>query len=438
MTSRFLWCVLTGVAVCVIVAPARGEDWPHWRGAARTGVTAERSGWPAGWPPKKIWSRRVGPGCTSPIIVDGKLYVMGWRGSRSSPGRGVDTLYCLDAAAGRELWKQSYRCPYQGRVRTGDTSAYGGPSSTPAYDKATGLIYTLSVDGDLRCWNARRGGSLVWKINLYDLYKARQRPLAGGGTRDFGYTSSALVRGDSVLVEVGAAAGLVMAFDKKTGRRRWASQYAGPAGHTGGLVPLTVDGNDCIAVLTLKTVVVMRVDAGHEGQTVATTKWQTEFACNISTPGALADRVLVTSAYNNKAACLYDVSTGRMRQVWKSRYYSTCGSPVIHRGRAYFVRGDVHCLDMAGGRLLWRGGSFGDGSCLMTADDKIIAFGKGSVALIDASPTATMYRELARIDRVVRGTCYPHVTLAGGILCAKDRDGNMVCFDTRRRETGAR
>ena len=416
---------------------AKGEDWPHWRGMTRNGVVAEKSGWPEGWPPKKLWRRSVGYGCTSPIIVGGKLYVMGWGGGgRRRGGGGIDTLYCIDAASGRELWKQSYACPYQGRLSTGDEGAYGGPSSTPTFDKSTGLIYTLSVDGDLRCWDTKKGGALVWKLNFYDKYKVRRRPRSGGGTRDFGYPTSVLIRGETLLVEVGAPTGTVMGLDKKSGRQVWASQYDGPAGHTGGLVPITVDGADCIAVLTLRELVVMRVDKGYEGRTVATAKWQTEFSCNISTPAVAGSGVLVTSAYNNKAAVLFNVAKDRMRPVWRSKYYSTAGSPVIHRGRVYIIKNSINCLDAAGGKLLWSGGSFGDGSCLATADDKVIAFGKGSVRLLDAAPSVGNYRELARLDCGLRAICYPHITLAGGILCAKDRSGAMVCFDTTTRETG--
>ncbi len=365
------------------------------------------------------------------------MYVMGWSGGRRRRGGGgTDTLYCIDAASGKELWKQSYPCPYQGRLSTGDESAYGGPSSTPAFDKSTGLIYTISIDGDLRCWDARKGGALLWKLNFYDKYKVARRPHAGGGRRDFGYPTSVLIRGGTLLVEVGSPGGTVMGLDKKSGRQIWASQYNGPAGHTGGLVPITVDGADCIAVLTLRELVVMRVDKGHEGRTVATTKWQTEFACNISTPAVTGGRVLVTSAYNNKVAVLFNVARGRMKPLWRAKYYSTAGSPVIHRGRVYIIKKSIYCLDAASGKLLWSGGSFGDGSCLVTADDKVIVFGKGSVRLLDAVPGATGYRELARLDCGLRAVCYPQITLAGGVLCAKDRSGAMVCFDTTTRQKG--
>ena len=362
---------------------------------------------------------------------------MGWQGDRGRRGRGVDTLYCIEAASGKELWKQSYACPYQGRVSTGDEGAYGGPSSTPTFDKSTEFVYTLSTDGDLRCWDTRKSGALVWKLNFYDKYKVPRRPHVGGDRRDFGYPGSVLIRGETLLVEVGAPTGTVKGLDKKSGREIWASEYTGPAGHTGGLVPITVDGADCIAVLTLQNLVVMRVDKGREGKTVASAKWQTNFACNISTPAVVGDRVLVTSEYNNKAAVMFKVAKGRMKPVWRSKYHSTSSSPVIHRGRVYLINRSLYCLDAVSGKLLWDGGSFGDGSCLVTADDKVIAFGNGRIRLLDASPGAESYRELFRLDCGLRAMCYPNITLAGGVLCAKDRNGAMVCFDTTTRQTGA-
>ena len=78
------------------------------------------------------------------------------------------------------------------------------PASTPSFDAATGYLYTMSTDGDLQCWDTARGGRRVWKLNLYDAYKAPQRPSVGGGRRDYGYPGAALIWRDWLIVEVGA------------------------------------------------------------------------------------------------------------------------------------------------------------------------------------------------------------------------------------------
>jgi hypothetical protein len=94
------------------------EDWPHWRGAARDGLSRETSGWdeghwnmPAG--PRKIWEANCGQGSSSPVVVAGRVYVIGWY-------QGQDTVQCFDLAAGKASWRQSYTSPRYGRHAVGD------------------------------------------------------------------------------------------------------------------------------------------------------------------------------------------------------------------------------------------------------------------------------------------------------------------------------
>lgn len=431
-TSTLLTLALVAGALLVAPWAVSAADWPQWLGPNRDGVSTEKSGWPEGWPPRRLWGRNVGVGCTSPILAGGRLYVMGWTGKGSGRPRGnppgTDTVYCLDAKTGRELWKQSYPSRYQGRFRTGDIDRYGGPSSTPALDAASGRLYTLGIDGDLRCWDARAAGRLVWAKQLYDEYKVPPRPDSGGGRRDYGFTSSPLVRGDVVIVEVGAPDGTVMAFDKKTGKRRWSSEYTGPAGHTGGPVAMKVGPIDCLADLALNELVVMRLDSGNEGRTLATYPWQTRFGCNVATPAVDGSRVVLTSGYNQSRTALVEISPAGARQVWLSRAFAVVSSPLVYGDRVFVMNGPLSCLDLADGSPVWRGGYYGHGSCLATADRKIIAFGNGRLALLDAAPGNKQYRELAALEKVVPGECYPHVALADGILCVRDRDGNLACY----------
>jgi outer membrane protein assembly factor BamB len=367
-------------------------------------------------------------------MASGKLYVMGWTGDhRSRDRRGLDTVFCFNAATGKQLWKQSYQCRYQGRVRTGDTGGYGGPSSTPTFDTKTGYLYTLSIDGDLQCWDASKGGRKVWSCNFYDKYQVRQRPDVGRGRRDYGYASSPLVIGNLLIMEVGDNEGTLMAFDKKMGKRSWTSACKEPAGHNAGPVPIVVQGVPCVASLGIRKLAVVRMDKGHQGQTVATFNWTTDYANNIATPAVIGNRIVLTSGYNQHKTSLLEVSLKAMRRLWSSREHSGVSSPVIYKARMYIADGSLRCLDLNTGRLRWRGGRFGHGSCLVTAgDDKLIVFGSGKLALVDASPGSKKYRELSHLDRIVKDTCYPHVALSNGIICCKDRAGSIVCFSVRK------
>lgn len=424
----FALILLFGTSVHAVSA----GDWPHWRGADRNDIVSEASGfsggkWPLGAP---AWKVNVGIGCSSPIVVGKKLYATGWKQNR-------EWLVCLDLSRGKVTWIKSYACPKYGRFSTGDKGIYAGPSSTPEYDAETGYLYTLSIDGDLNCWNTSQSGSRVWKRNLYDAFAVKRRPDVGTRRRtlrDYGYTSSPMVHGDQLLVEVGSAQGTVMAFDKRTGKRLWASECKDEAGHTGGPVPMVVEDVPCVAVLTLRHLVVMRLDKPHAGKTIAQYKWTTDFANNIPTPAVWKNSVVVTSAYNRYAMARLDISLAGAKKVWEARSPSGVCSPIIHRGHVYWAWRGVHCVDFATGKKLWTGGSVGTaGSCIITGDDRMIVWAdNGNLLLVEtARRSPKRYRELAKRNRIFRRDAWPHVVLANARLYCKDREGNLACFDLR-------
>jgi outer membrane protein assembly factor BamB len=347
---------------------------------------------------------------------------MGWQG-------GSDSVFGLDAKTGQELWRQSYKCPEYGRFHTGDEGAYHGVLPTPSYDAATGYLYSLSVDGDLCCWDTRSGGKRVWRMNLYDTYKVPQRPNTGGELRDYGYTSAPLVLGDWLIVEVGATEGNLMAFNKRTGARQWVSQCKDPAGHTGGPAPITVNGISCVAVLTIRELVIVRTDRGHEGETACAYDWLQQFAANVPSPTVEGDEVLLTSGLNISRTVCIRMALGGATEVWESRAFSRACSPVVSRGCVYLAYGPLKCLDLATGETKWTGSSFGDdGSCLATGDGKLIVYGNRKLALVDIADSAAVYRELALKPGVGSGRCWPHPVLADGRLCVKDDMGKLYCF----------
>lgn len=433
MSVKLMFRALASIIMILagMIASGLASDWSQWLGTDRNGITPESSDWPAGWPPKKLWTKNVGKGCTSPIMVGGKIYVMGWQGEGDLNNNpvGIDTIYCLDAKTGGELWKQTYPCRYQGRLRTGDEGAYGGPSSTPTFDSKTSYLYTLSIDGDLYCWNTSKNGQLVWSKNLYDEYNVPQRPDVGGGKRDYGFTSSPLIQNDLLTVEVGDDEGNIMAFDKRTGQRKWTSACTEFAGHSSGPVPLTVDGVRCLATLTLRKLVVMRTDKGHEGKTIAEYPWQTDYANNIATPAVVDNKIVVTSSQNISKTALFEVSLEGATEKWRVKDFSQVCSPIVYKGYIYMASGPLKCLDITNGQRKWQGGEFDHGSCLVTArDSKVIAFGNGQLVLAEAFPSDGQYHELSSVKEIVPDICYPHVALSNGIICCKDKSGNMVCF----------
>ena len=290
----------------------------------------------------------------------------------------------------------------------------------------------MSVDGDLKSWISTTG-KIAWSLNLYDQYEVPQRPRIGrSGQRDYGYTSSPLVYRDWLLVEVGATDGTLMAFSKQDGKRIWKSACQDPAGHSGSPVPITVEGIPCMAVLTLHQLVVIRVDRDHEGETLATYPWETDFANNIPTPTVHENEILITTKYNHEAMCKLRITRKGAKKIWEQPYASGVCSPVIHRNRIYWSTHQAMCLDFQTGELLWQQGQFGDaGSCVVTQDEKLIIWAnRGTLALFDIAGAPKRHRELARLQFESSSDVWPHVVLANGRLICKDRTGHIVCLKT--------
>ena len=417
--------VVSGIAATTVVS---ANDWPHWRGPNRDGTVAESSGWDEGvWDDlEPAWEARVGEGSSSPLIVGDRIYVIGWADGR-------ERLECLDAETGEAVWRRDYEAPRYGRQALGDQGLYSGTTATPEYDPQSGLLFTLGIDGDLRCWDTGNEGVMVWAKNLYDSYEIPQRPKVGrSGRRDYGFTTAPLVQGDALIVEVGAATGTLIGFEKSTGRERWRSRANHPPGHTGGVVPLRVEGVPCVAVLHFEGLLVARIDEGREGETVCEIPWLTEFANNVVTPAVWDDNVIVTSSYNQQRIARYRLKLdGQVEQVWERKEASKVCSPVIDGDHLYLAWRQVHCLDLRTGETRWQGGPMGDaGSLVLTADRRLVLWAnQGDLRLLEtAARSPDRYRMLAEIKTEGRADAWPHLALASGRLVCKDRSGRIRCF----------
>ena len=83
------------VAFCLL-PPAKGADWPNWRGPKYDGISAEKL--PRDLPKALpvAWTTEVGTGFCTVSVQGDRVLTMG-------NSKGKDTIWCLNAADGRIL-----------------------------------------------------------------------------------------------------------------------------------------------------------------------------------------------------------------------------------------------------------------------------------------------------------------------------------------------
>ena len=199
---------------------ARADDWPHWRGPARNGISAE-TGWLAEWPkdgPPVVWKARVGTGFSSFAVAGGRVFTLG-------NAANTDTVWCLEAATGAVLWKHSYESDL------GDKYFEGGPGSTPSV--AGERVFTISRWGDVFAFAAATG-KILWSKNV-----AKETGVRVPG---WGFTGSPLVHEKLLVLNVGEAG---LALDQDTGVIVWQA-----LGLSAELVPYALFGISMLAGAT--------------------------------------------------------------------------------------------------------------------------------------------------------------------------------------------
>jgi len=388
-----LGCLWAGLALALAgaVALCPAADWPVYRGPDHNGISSETGWLKDGAGVKVLWSAQVTTGCSSLSVADGRVYTMGNKADK-------DTVYCLDAATGRRIWKYSYACPL-------DKGLYeGGPNTTPTVDG--GRVYTLSRRGYVLCLDAAKG-TKVWGVKL-----AVKPPT-------WGLAGSPLVMGKMLLLNAGAAG---TALDKDTGKVLWDSG-SGPGGYSTP-VPYPAGERTLLVLFGKRSVLAVRAD---DGKKVWEHPWKTSYDVNAGDPIVIdgGKKVFVSSGYNSGCALL-DVSGAEPRELWrnkKMRNQRSCS--VLYQGAIYgFDESQLTCLDLATGQEKWTQGGLGKASVIV-ADGKLIVLAeKGKLVIAEA--TAAGFKELAS-GQVIRGKCWAAPVLAGGRIYARSKAGAVAC-----------
>jgi len=384
-----------GLAMLPALAGAADDadqlPWPQFRGPNSTGIGYGNP--PVEFGPDKnvLWKVAVGPGLSSPVIANGRLFLTEFDRNTKQ----LSTV-CIDPRTGKILWRRSVAPAEIEKVH--EISSPAAP--TPATDGER--VYAYFGSYGLVCYDF--AGKLQWE---------RRLPLP---ENIYGAVASPIVAGNLVVLNHQGKEAYLLAVDRRDGRTVWKTdrskyQYGWSTPvywHHGGVDEIAVLGGD---FQPNQRLMAYNLADGKERWWVAGLP-----PCGKSTPvigggllffaapdiimdpaGEKANPERAAQMYANNASRVVAVRPGGQNEVnmthvaW-SEHRGTPGvpSPLYYKGRLYTFQngGIVFARNAQTGALVYSGRTGAPGyyySSPVAADNKIyIASEEGAVAVLDA------------------------------------------------------
>ncbi len=404
--SLLVFSLLAFAGLASVASGVSGADWPQFRGINRDGVSRE-AGLLKSWPddgPKVLWKVPIGDGYSAISVAGGRLYTM--------YNDGADEIVAAhDPATGKRIWRFRSDSAYS-------DSMGSGPRATPVVDG--GLVYTMGARGQLNALDAKTG-KRVWGVDITREYGAK--------SPQWGISTTPLVEGNLLLVDVGGSSGKsAVALDKKTGKLVWAAQ-SDKAGYSAPIA-ITVGGVRQVIFFTATSVASL---SPKDGRLFWRTPWRTDWDVNAATPLFVPpDKLFVSSGYDTGSA-LFQIKAGGGRagieEVWRNRgMKNQFSSSVLHNGTIYgFDNATLKAINAATGEDRWRQRGFGHGSLILADGHLYVLSDRGKLALVEVSPEE--YREKGSFDPL-SGKCWTAPVLANGVLYIRNEQ-EMMALDVR-------
>jgi outer membrane protein assembly factor BamB len=376
------------------------QDWPQWRGSNRDGRATGFSA-PKSWPKElnQKWKAAVGTGDATPSLAGEKLYVF-------SRQEGDETVHCLDAATGKELWQDKYAAD----AVKGPDSGHGGPRSSPTV--VNGKVITLGVCGTLSCLDAA-SGKVLW----------RKDDFAGTWPRFHTAMSPIAVEGLCIAQLGKESDGAIVAYDLNSGEQKWKWTAEGPA--YASPVLFTVGDTKMVIAETAKSIVGVNAADGK-------LLWQAPFApqgmaYNAATPIVDGQTIIYCGQGRGAKAVKIEKQgdTFAAKELWSNPENSVqFNSPILKNNLLFGLsqKGNFFCVNAQTGKTAWaetEGGRGGYGS-LVDAGPVLLALTSKSQLTV-FQPTDKEYTEVASI-KVAEKPTYAYPVLAGNRLFVKDQD----------------
>ena len=388
---------------CLGALNLHASDWPRWLGPDGSNRTSDPAFQADLAKYTPAWEAKIGRGYSSVIVAGGKAIVLGHDEQTG------ETVFCLDAATGKELWKHAYPAELLPRMHPGGPNA----SATVVGDR----VLTLSKDGQLFCLNVK-DGTKVWEAKL--------TAAMGIEVPQWGFGSSPVVSGKTVL----ASAGKVIALDLDTGKTLWVTQGEQTAAYATP-VPFARNGVSYIAAMNGKGLSVLSAKDGAE---LAHRPMTAQFNLLATSPVVLEQGNRIFMSGNASSELLtFDGKT--LTPVWTGKdIRNALNESIVVGDTIYGIDGRqgtparLVAVNLADGKLRWAKDSFGYGTTIGIGDALLALTETGELIAAKMKPDG--YEETGRLQ-ILGKTCWTTPTVAHGRIYARNDQGNLICLSAK-------
>jgi outer membrane protein assembly factor BamB len=333
---------VSGIGACwtaaglLLVAPARAENWPQWRGPRLDGTSLETN-LPLAWNPTSnlLWKSALpGAGHASPIVWEDRVLTV-------AAEREERLLLCLQAGTGAFLWQQTVLESPLEKKHTLNSHA----SSTPATDGQR--VFVTFLD---------RREVVVAAYDLSGRQLWRTRP--GEFASVHGFCSSPVLFQDLVVVNCDHdGEGYIVALERATGVERWRIQrpnqtrsYCAPLIRPmAGRTQMVLAGSKCVTSYDPNDGRLLWIIDGPTEQFVASPVFSDRTGLLFITGGFPDHHILA----------IQPDGTGNVtgsKIVWRTTKGVAYVPSPLCLGDYFLVVSDsgiAHCFEAASGKILW-------------------------------------------------------------------------------------
>lgn len=375
------------------------QDWPQWRGLNRDskimGFKAPDT-WPAEL--KQEWKVTVGFGDATPVLVANRMYLNTRQGDQ-------EVVLCLDAATGKEQWKNQY----PSAAVTGPAGSHPGPRSTPAV--ANGKVVTFGASAILSCFEASTG-KLLWR---------RENPT--NAVPQFFTGMSPLVVDNICIAHVGTKDnGEVLALELNTGKEIWKWAGDGPAYASPSI--MIFEGKKHLIVQTEKNLIGFNLADGKLLWQIATPVQQRYYNC--VSPYIDGQTIYLTGQGTGMKAIKVEKSGNDYvtKEVWNNPSVGAkWNTPVLKDGFLYGFTDQkrIYCINAATGQSAWTDEAVHNDFATIVDCGTVIIGLPSTANLIIFKPVSTAYTEIMKY-KVSETAIYSYPVVAGNKIYIKDAE----------------